>query len=83
MARKLLLKPCPWRLTVARSRILSPLLFPAGSLRLTQCAQTPNIVQKNQRNKNKPIGFSPNPPKNLVSGAIRGFADAIDGCPEK
>ncbi|KAM2075289.1 hypothetical protein ACFX1T_038191 [Malus domestica] len=34
-------------------------------------------------NKNKPTRFSPNPPKNPVSGAKRGFSDAIDGCSEK
>ncbi|KAM1237229.1 hypothetical protein ACFX13_038963 [Malus domestica] len=48
-----------------------------------QCGQTPDIVQKNQRNKNKLTGFSPNPPKNPVSGEKRGFSDAIDGCSEK
>ncbi|KAM2107984.1 hypothetical protein ACFX1Q_024891 [Malus domestica] len=44
---------------------------------------TPDIVQKNQRNKNKPTGFSPNLPKNPVSGANKGFSNAIDGCYEK
>ncbi|KAM1742576.1 hypothetical protein ACFX12_012556 [Malus domestica] len=38
---------------------------------------------KDQRNKNKPTGFSPNPPKNPVSGAKRVLSDAIDGCYEK
>ncbi|KAM2657109.1 hypothetical protein EV1_012513 [Malus domestica] len=38
---------------------------------------------KDQRNKNKPTGFSPNPPKNPVSGAKRVLSDAIDGCSEK
>ncbi|KAM1563745.1 hypothetical protein ACFX10_038126 [Malus domestica] len=47
----------------------------------TDGGKEPN--SKNQRNKNKPTRFSPNPPKNPVSGAKRGFSDAIDGCSEK
>ncbi|KAM0988513.1 hypothetical protein ACFX2A_012661 [Malus domestica] len=38
---------------------------------------------EDQRNKNKPTRFSPNPPKNPVSWAKRVFSDAIDGCSEK
>ncbi|XP_009353580.2 auxin-responsive protein IAA21 isoform X1 [Pyrus x bretschneideri] len=38
---------------------------------------------KDLEENNKPTAFSPNPPKNPVSGAKRGFSDAIDGCSEK
>ncbi|KAM2993936.1 hypothetical protein FF2_045971 [Malus domestica] len=42
-----------------------------------------SIFGKDLEENNKPTGFSPNPPKNPVSGAKRGFSDAIDGCSEK
>ncbi|KAM0974895.1 hypothetical protein ACFX13_018306 [Malus domestica] len=42
-----------------------------------------SVSAKNQRNKNKTNGFSPNPPKNPVSGEKRGFSDAIDRCSKK
>ncbi|KAM1954650.1 hypothetical protein ACFX16_024297 [Malus domestica] len=45
--------------------------------------ESDSVSTKNQRNKNKPTGFSPNLPKNPVSGAKRGFSNAIDGCYEK
>ncbi|KAM1201815.1 hypothetical protein ACFX2J_017855 [Malus domestica] len=54
-----------------------------GGKKPDSVSATPDIVQKNQRNKNKPTGFSPNPQKNPVSGEKRGFSDAIDGCSEK
>ncbi|KAM1513418.1 hypothetical protein ACFX1Z_024847 [Malus domestica] len=39
-----------------------------------------SIFGKDLEDNNKPNGCSPNPPKNPVSGAKRGFSDAIDGC---
>ncbi|KAM2016335.1 hypothetical protein ACFX16_046759 [Malus domestica] len=44
-----------------------------------------SIFGKDLEENNKPTGFSPNPPKNPVSGdkTKRGFSDAIDGCSEK